>query len=465
MAVVEWWSVEDIHPAPYNPRKIEDERIEELKESITKVGFVIPVLINRSNSTIVAGHQRTKTAKLLGIDTVPAVVIDDIDLSDEMRFNQIHNGIDLSLDNRPKLLNLDYPLEEFVEIPQSEFEQKKARAASVKEICSLMLKYGNCLSCIVCKGEVLYGAEYLKACQILKYPVRTYIAKDEKYKDIRYYMNQSYGEFSYDHLEKHTYVQGLAQKFRDPTGTAGPNNKNKSWLHVRWLIPYLKKQPKGKTVLDFGSGKGSYIPVVNRLGYPCIGMEFYNNNGGQINSKMGNQMIDNLIATLKTQGLFDVVICCAVLNSVDSLEAEDAVMTCVNMFSKDKVFFSGRSKSYVDIAVNGNRDGTTRTLLNFLDKDGFTAAYRRGQWFFQKLHTEQQIRDLAEKHGIKILKLEYSKSESGWFAYGQKVANLPMEQYKKAIDFEFQLVLPGNKRYNRNNEVWDVIQQIYNNQD
>jgi len=205
--------------------------------------------------------------------------------------------------------------------------------------------------------------------------------------------------------------------------------------------------------------------MMNRLGFPTQGLEFYNNDGARVNSKRGNKMIDDLITTLDEKGLFDVVFCSSVFNSVDSLEAEDAVATCLNLFSKDKVFFSGRTRDYVDRAVATQVDGTMHNFLKYLDADGFTATYRKGHWFFQKFHTREQVEELAKKHGLKILKMMFTKNESTWYCYCQKIADLPEEQYRKAVDFEFGLVLPNGKRYNRADEVWDAIERIYHFKD
>ena len=56
--------ISKIKPAAYNPRKLSDKAFEDLKESISELGFILPIIINKSNNTIVAGHQRTKTAKI-----------------------------------------------------------------------------------------------------------------------------------------------------------------------------------------------------------------------------------------------------------------------------------------------------------------------------------------------------------------------------------------------------------------
>lgn len=63
-------AIKDIQPAKYNPRRISDDKKEQLKESIRENGFCIPILVNKANNVIIAGHQRTKAATELGIKEV-----------------------------------------------------------------------------------------------------------------------------------------------------------------------------------------------------------------------------------------------------------------------------------------------------------------------------------------------------------------------------------------------------------
>lgn len=161
--MVEYVNIDNIKPAPYNPRRISAEQIETLKQSITEIGFIIPVLINRKNNVIIAGHQRTKTAKLLGLKKVPAFYVDDIVLGDEIKFNQMHNAIDRSLDAFQELLK-PHEKEKFIQIDNKEFQNKKANAVSAKEICKIILKYGNVLSCVIRKLLILNSiCHYLTA--------------------------------------------------------------------------------------------------------------------------------------------------------------------------------------------------------------------------------------------------------------------------------------------------------------
>ena len=55
--MIEYADIDTIKPAPYNPRRIEEQQIEQLKSSFNDIGFILPVLVNRKNNVIIAGHQ------------------------------------------------------------------------------------------------------------------------------------------------------------------------------------------------------------------------------------------------------------------------------------------------------------------------------------------------------------------------------------------------------------------------
>lgn len=452
--MIKYKNIDDIKPAPYNPRKISDKQIETLKHSFQEIGFVIPVLVNKKNNVIIAGHQRTKTAKLIGIKEVPVMCVDGIVLGDEIKFNQIHNAVDKTLGNSQKLLK-PYEKEKFIEIDPKDFEVKETMATVTKEICKLTLKYGNVLSCVVCKGKVVYGCEYVKACQLLGKKVNAYICDDSKYDKLVYYLGEEYGKYSYDGIKRDTYVQGLAQLNRSIGDRKDGKKSKKSRLYENMVLPYLADKSADTTILDFGCGKGAYINMLKKK-FNAYGIEFYNNNSKGINISKGNRQIDALIKYLEHRKTFDVVVCDSVLNSVDSVEAEKSVMTCLNLFTQEKMFISGRHLESVKYSQSQSTDASVGVnRLYYLDADNFSANYREGKWFFQHFHTKDQIRKLMKEHGFEIVKLVYFSTS---FAVEcKKVRNLSEEEYRKAIDFEFNLPLPNGKRYGRNEEVKNVL--------
>lgn len=48
----------DLKPAEYNPRKISEQELQKLTNSINEFGLVDPIIINLKNNKIIGGHQR-----------------------------------------------------------------------------------------------------------------------------------------------------------------------------------------------------------------------------------------------------------------------------------------------------------------------------------------------------------------------------------------------------------------------
>lgn len=444
----------DIKPASYNPRKITEGAFEELQGSLKTLGFILPIIVNRDNMTIVAGHQRTKAAMAVGIEKAPVYFISGVDIESEILFNQVHNGVELepavlSICKNPRAAG-----EFYNDIPASDFEIKDANASIVKDICRLIVKHGDALCAIVCGDEVVFGNNYIKAAATLGYPIHCYFLETGKRAIFDYYFKKDYGVFNYDHIERADFMQGRAQP---------PRHKGIDWsVLYREVVPHLEKEDRRKVkILDFGCGKAMFINKLRReLGYRyAIGLEFFNHNIKGISIAKGHEMIDAFISYIKENGIhdggvFDYTICDAVLNSVNTQAAEDAVLTCLNLFTKmgGKVFVSGRSKEVAMKQYGAKRNTVDcTTTVQFFDENGLTAFMQEGQWFFQKFLTKDQVQAMFGRFGFEPF-MQYQKSGYwGWGAY--KVRELSRQEYIDAINLEFNLNLPNNQSYNRQGDV------------
>ncbi len=419
------------------------------------IGFTVPILVNSKNNVIIAGHQRTKAATALGITKVPAVMVDNVSTGDEIKFNQLHNGVDAQRGFECIADTQGLKSGEFIDIEVGRFTVKKFGATYVKEICRMLIKYGNVLSCVICRGEVLIGANYVRACELLNMTPHCYIIDDSLFDQALDYMKSDYGEYSYENIKKNTYVQGLAQMHRNLT--KGELKKcNKSTLYENYVIPYLMKSHT-ESILDFGCGKGAYISHLMKSYAGAIGVEFYNNNGSQINVSMGNLQIDRLIEYLGKRKNFDVVVCDSVLNSVDSVEAEKSVMACLNLFCKEKLFISGRPLKAILDKLEHSKDKSARKYVSYLDSDNFTGDYRKGNWYFQHFHDKEDIKQLLESSGFQIERMTYMTYGDSWQVEAVKVRELSKQEYIDAIDFEFNLPLPRGKSYCRHDDIKRVL--------
>jgi len=77
--------------ATYNPRKISDKDLANLKKSLERFGFVQPIVVNKDR-TVIGGHQRIRAWKEMGNYTVPVLQI-DITKKEEKALNLALNRI------------------------------------------------------------------------------------------------------------------------------------------------------------------------------------------------------------------------------------------------------------------------------------------------------------------------------------------------------------------------------------
>lgn len=87
--VIKHVKISDLKAAEYNPRSWSEKQIADLKESISKFGLVVPILVNSAKgreNVILGGHFRVSVAKDLGYKTVPVsyVCIDDLEKEKEL---------------------------------------------------------------------------------------------------------------------------------------------------------------------------------------------------------------------------------------------------------------------------------------------------------------------------------------------------------------------------------------------
>ena len=394
--------------ADYNPRRIDAETFAKLRVSVRTLGCVKPI-IARGN-VIVAGHQRTKAMLAEGIDRAPVFALgSDASTYDEVRFNQLHNGTDLDYGGEGMMVVTDKPLSTgFVLVSPNRIRQKSGgsnKGAKVRnEIMRLITRHGDWGGCVAnTRGEIFHAAQYAMSAKTLGTTCLVYVIPDELEQHARAALAAQYGVFSYDHLPKQTYIQTLAQLSR----LSGEEKDNCSPTYEELIIPWLVKHP-GARVLDFGCGKGDYVARLSKSGYNILGLEFFRRSRAEnrLDVAAVTAMVDAVERSLTEHGLFDAVVCDYVLNSVDSLQAETDVVTCVAGLCKPggTVWLSGRRREQVDGSLRSDVAVNRRLKRNieFLDEHGFSGLYRAGRWFYQKFHTIDQVRKLMERHGITV---------------------------------------------------------------
>lgn len=110
-------AVEELHPAPYNPRvtlQPGDRAYERLERSLAEFDLVQPLVWNRRTGHVVGGHQRLEILRRRGAHEIECVVV-DLPLEREKALNVALNNSAVAGDWDPgKLVDL---LEELQSLP------------------------------------------------------------------------------------------------------------------------------------------------------------------------------------------------------------------------------------------------------------------------------------------------------------------------------------------------------------
>lgn len=67
-----------LNPAPYNPRRMTEKQVADLRASIEQFGLVDPLVVNNApgrENVVVGGHMRLRVAQMLGHTQVPVVYV------------------------------------------------------------------------------------------------------------------------------------------------------------------------------------------------------------------------------------------------------------------------------------------------------------------------------------------------------------------------------------------------------
>jgi ParB family chromosome partitioning protein len=313
----------------------------------------------------------------------------------------------------------------------------------VKELnyINIMLKYGNIDSAIATtSGDVIKGKDYLLACKAMKIPARVFYIAVEKKEIALNYLYKDYGQFDYTGKNTDSFQQNMAQMNR--LGKAGIRASYSQTY--KWALE--KRALEGKRILDFGAGKCAFAEKLSKKGFNIIPIEFFRMKDGEVMYEWCNTQIDKIISDIKANGLFDVVICDSVLNSVVNKEIEADVINCCTVFLNEggKLFISGRI--YSQPRSNGNH----RTVYE-LDNNGFTFNRRNGSWYGQHFHKPDEIKPLLESYGLKINEL---KTDMGtWKALCLK-DKINIKECLKSIEREFNMV------YNKHNDHYQKSEAV-----
>jgi ParB family chromosome partitioning protein len=150
-AKVQKIQVESISPNPHNPRRLFDEEpLAILRESIEKLGVLVPITVYRSESSdgkreerfvLLDGERRWRCARQIGLETIPAIIVErPSDTQNILTMFHIHNlreGWQLM----PTALKLETLMKELGTRNERKLSELTKLSISQVRRCKILLSY------------------------------------------------------------------------------------------------------------------------------------------------------------------------------------------------------------------------------------------------------------------------------------------------------------------------------------
>lgn len=450
------YPIEKLQGADYNPRKISDNNLQLLKESISRFGVVKPLILNGDLGVLTAGHQRTKAMKELGMKTCPVLRLPSITKQDEIQFNLFHNSIETNMTEvyvtGADELPFGYSIVKADRIDVGALKN----AAVVTTIGKLLMKYGEWGSVVIDEqGKCIVNSDYAVAVKQLDMELLVFKMPNEQVDDFLYYINQDYGEYYYEKLGVRAYNQTYAQPHRLSDGESG--KKLESNLYKHYVIPTLKKTQR---LIDFGAGEFAHAKDLRKKGYQAFYYEpFYRVKGrAQFDIKAIVTMIKEIYFDVKKNGLYDVVVLDSVINSVANDDFEHCVLTTCNaLMADDGVFLmQTRCKQLMENHEKLKRVRSSNgRLIEFVTKDGYSATFRQGVWTLQKFHDKESLTKLLSKY-FEVVHV-FDENKIYIKAICKKPRKLPKEEYERCLDIEFNTEYPNGYKHNKHKPLVELL--------
>nr|WP_302577922.1 ParB N-terminal domain-containing protein [Methanobrevibacter arboriphilus] len=462
MNFIQDYEVAKLKTADYNPRKILDKSFITLKKSLKTFGCCKPLIINIDN-TLVAGHQRTKALKELGFKKAPVYILKKkASLSDEIRFNLIHNSVETETSKTKICQNI--PLHEFSIIYPKNIQIIKSGSANViKEIGKLINKYGEFGSAIINEnGKVIHNNDYVYLSKLLNKPLIAYKLSNEEIDIFKRYMSIDYGEYCYDNLNIKSYNQTYCQMYKNMISSEEILIR-KSSLYEKYVLKDIKKEDK---IIDFGAGQLGYYNSLKKLGYNISCYEPFYRGNGKDNLLINNviEMINNIEKKINKQGLYDTCILDSVINSIVNNDFEHHVLTSCNaLLNKEgKLYVNTRNKDNSTLDINKSKKARfSERKIQFLDENNRSAIFRNGVWTLQKFHNRKSFNKLLKKYFKKVSNPTKSKTNGMVYAICQYPKKLDKKMIEESLNIEFNMEYPNGYYHNQHQDLVEKILQYH----
>lgn len=497
--------IDKIYPASYNPRNTDPERIEILKLSLIKLGFLLPIYVNEEYG-ILSGHQRQIAARELGIKEVPVKVLKIDSLDKEMRINIAFNRgtndmekehltgdladylrerkddiLDKIADAPDKRDEGLYPCLKLVSVDAQTLKEvnrgrfnngvrnsykdlydltKEIQPIVITEDRRIINGLGRFFYCIS-KGIkefdcVVIPYEESDVADMMLNKLTMDFNFEEKYGDILRYNSYRRANGVRDFL-------GMAYTIGVHAGSP------KSFDIYSPIDRYNWEQVYGDTILDFGAGLMEEVGMLRDNGIKAIPLEPFvlkkqedGRHLDELDVDRARKLIGEFLDEVDNGVKFTSVISQTILNSIPFREDREKYLLLLSLFcDEETTAFIGTSSNLSPLSVRRYKADTIsteaqRTRSFRLDyEENVTIAEVRRNPKMQKFHTRGEFADLVTPY---FKEIRFTNKGSNIYAICKEPTyDFTKKELADAIDFEFNLPYPKKERLNMHERAKEVL--------
>lgn len=472
-----------LHPSTYNPRLADAERLDLLRLSLSKLGFLSPIYATRDGE-IISGHQRHLTAQRMGLTHVPVSWCKPMDLEKRkavnILFNRGTNDIGRTIrssDLRAQAMAVDWS--KFEMLPNVCLTDGFAPCAKPIEVELKPIGMANAhrfddgmrnaarqliyqkffLPIVMCQGEVINGIGrvqhllekgYTHAHAVEINPDQAELASAMMNRlsmdfDIhnRYRDTLRHNSFRRARLRRQTMGSGFTffiPRAGDRWDVTNPANADKFRQHA------------GDSVVDFGAGHLHETNMLRSVGIHVAAFEpFHITDNDDIDKEASLRIVRDFLADISTGRAFSTVFISNVLNSVpfESDRRHIAALTAALCGPKSFLRVSTMSvNNYAFQEVDGYecKAGSHSRISAFAleYEEGVTLGDFQRKPKVQKFHTAEELASLFDPY---FRSLDVYEVDGQLFLTARNpIPDAIKPDLQAAIEFEFDLPYPDGSR-------------------
>ncbi len=478
---IEIVGTDSLEPASYNPREAEDYKLELVKLSLLKFGFLSPIYATLQGE-ILSGHQRHFVSKELSLDKVPVCFLSQVNEQNKkyvnIVFNRATNDLldhdtaqSVSIKLRPDKIKselsdlpdlskekiitrcLNYEYVNTQKLAETNLDRLSHHKTS-RRVSRFLFKIGAYLPIIIDKQlHIINGKERLKAAVAQGYENYPVIKVDTQKTEALYslfnYLTMSFTihkEYA-DMLRYNSYRRRLIEgRYKVSLALViglGRNMQSKDFDLSNQSIKDKFERTYGNCILDFGAGQLRDTRYLQNHGVTCIPFEpFYTNQTNHINKEASLQIVRGFLSTLRKKVQFSSITLGAVFNSVPFIEdCKHIVVIIAALTSRDQAVVYSVTRSTKDvkhIQSDGYRGDNTFFINSELTLGEFTRKPKAQRYF-----SPQRFYELFKNEFEIVLSYETNGVTK---AIAKKPKPVNKDVLDKSLEFEFDLPYPDGSR-------------------